>query len=254
VNETSTFPADALPAQPAPAAPALPAARKVLIWDAPVRVFHWLMVLCFAGAYLSAESEHWRLLHVTLGYTMAGLVAFRIVWGLVGPRTARFASFVRGPAAVARYVGAMLRGQPEHHSGHNPAGAWAILGLLSLTLLIAASGWALYNEVGGAWLEEAHEVVANTMLALVAVHIGGVLVSSLLHRESLVGAMFSGRKVAPAQDGLRSAWRSVAALMLAAVLGFWAWQWQSAPSPGAAASAERPAAAAPARHADRDDD
>jgi cytochrome b len=223
----------------------------VLIWDAPVRVFHWLMVLCFAGAYLSAESERWRLAHVTLGYTMAGLVAFRIVWGLIGPRTARFANFVRGPSAVARYVGGLLRGQPEHHTGHNPAGAWAIVGLLSLTLLIGASGWALFNDAGGEWLEGAHELAANAMLALVAVHIVGVLLSSLLHRESLVGAMFSGRKVAPAQDGLRSAWRSVAALMLVAVLGFWAWQWQSAPT--AAANAERPAAAA-ARQADREHD
>ncbi len=248
MNETSVFPAEAMPP---PAAEAASAARKVLIWDAPVRVFHGLMVLCFAGAYLSAESERWRLLHVTLGYTMAGLVAFRIVWGLIGPRTARFTSFVRGPSAVARYVGAMLRGQPEHHSGHNPAGAWAILGLLGLTLLIGTSGWALYNGVGGEWMEEAHEVVANTMLALVAVHIVGVLLSSLLHRESLVAAMFSGRKVAPAADGLRSAWRSVAALMLVAVLGFWAWQWQSAPPAGT--TAERPAAAG-ARHADRDDD
>jgi cytochrome b len=253
MNETSAFPAEALAAPaPAPAAETASAGRKVLIWDAPVRVFHWLMVLCFAGAYLSAESERWRLLHVTLGYTMAGLVAFRIVWGLIGPRTARFASFVRGPSAVARYVGAMVRGQPEHHSGHNPAGAWAILGLLSLTLLIGASGWALYNGVGGDWLEEAHELAANTMVALVAVHIVGVLVSSLLHGERLIGAMFSGRKVAPAADGLRSAWRSVAALMLVAVLGFWAWQWQSAPVAGAAG--ERPAATAGARHADRDDD
>ena len=83
---------------------------------------------------------------MTLGYTMAGLVAFRIVWGLVGTRHARFSSFVRGPAAVARYVGAMLRGQPEHHTGHNPAGALAIVALLGLTLAVTASGWATFNE------------------------------------------------------------------------------------------------------------
>jgi cytochrome b len=248
VNATSAFPAEAATA---PIAPAAPAARKVLIWDAPVRVFHWLMVLCFAGAYLSAESERWRLLHVTLGCTMAGLVAFRIVWGLVGPRTARFASFVRGPKAVARYLGAMLRGRPEHHTGHNPAGAWAILGLLALTLLIAATGWALFNGPGGDSWEEAHELAANAMLALVGVHVAGVLFASWLHRENLVGAMVTGRKVAPPQDALRSAWRSVAALMLVAVLASWWWQWQAAPS--AAAPAEQPAAAAGARPADRDD-
>ena len=68
--------------------------RAVLVWDAPLRVFHWLLALCFAGAWLTADSESWRLLHVTLGYTMAGLVAFRVLWGFVGPRHARFADFV----------------------------------------------------------------------------------------------------------------------------------------------------------------
>jgi cytochrome b len=78
--------------------------NRVRVWDVPVRVFHWLLVLSFAGAWLSAESERWRLLHVTLGYTVAGLVAFRLVWGLVGTTPARFASFVRGPSAVLAWL------------------------------------------------------------------------------------------------------------------------------------------------------
>ena len=76
----------------------------ILVWDAPVRVFHWLMVACFATAYLTAETERWRLLHVTLGTTMAGLVVFRLLWGLLGTRHARFASFVLGPAAAMRAI------------------------------------------------------------------------------------------------------------------------------------------------------
>jgi cytochrome b len=203
--------------------------RNTLIWDAPVRVFHWLMVLSFAGAYLSAESERWRLLHVTLGYTMAGLVGFRILWGLVGTRHARFASFVRGPAAVKRYLLAMLRGRPEHHVGHNPAGALAIVAMLGLTLAIAASGWSVYSEIGGDWLEDVHEFSANLMLTVVGVHIAGVLLASGMHHENLTRAMIDGRKVATPHEAVRSAWRSVAALMLVAVLGFWWLQWQSAP-------------------------
>ena len=117
-----------------------PSTRKVLIWDAPVRVFHWLMVLSVAGAYLTAESERWRLAHVTLGYTMAGLVAFRVLWGLIGTRHARFSSFVQGPAAIARYVRSLVSGRAEHHAGHNPAGALAIVALLAMTLLVAATG------------------------------------------------------------------------------------------------------------------
>lgn len=218
----------------------------MLVWDAPVRVFHWLMVLCFVGAYLTAEMERWRLVHVTLGYTMAGLVAFRLVWGLVGTRHARFANFVRGPAAVARYARSLVAGRPEPSVGHNPMGALAIIALLGLTLVVTAAGWATFNERGGAWVEEFHEVAANLMLAVVAVHVAGVILGSRLHRESLVAAMITGRKHGNPEDGLRSAWRGLAALMLVAVLGFWWLQWQSAPAAQGVAAA--------AAKADHDDD
>jgi cytochrome b len=211
--------------RPADAAPE----RRVLVWDAPVRVFHWLMVASFFGAYVTAESERWRLMHIGLGYTMLGLVAFRVVWGLVGTRYARFAHFVRGPAAVARYIRSLLRGNPEHHVGHNPAGALAILALLALTVGVAATGWSSYNELGGEWLGEAHEVAANLMMAVVVVHVTGVIVSMWLHHENLVAAMVHGKKPAGPHDAVQRAWRGVAALMLVAVLAFWWQQWRDAP-------------------------
>jgi cytochrome b len=220
--------------------------RRVLVWDAPVRVFHWLMVASFFGAYVSAESERWRLVHVSLGYTMFGLVAFRLVWGLLGTRHARFANFVRGPAAVLRYLRSLLRGEPEHHLGHNPAGALAIVALLALTVGVAATGWASYNEFGGNWLGEAHELAANLMMAVVAVHVTGVVVSMWLHHENLVGAMVHGKKVGSPHDAVQRAWRGVAALMLVAVLAFWWQQWRAAPS----LSPSRPAAAAQAHDDD----
>jgi cytochrome b len=221
----------------------------VLVWDAPVRVFHWLMVLSFAGAFLTAESERWRLAHVTLGYTMAGLVAFRVLWGFVGTRHARFASFVRGPAAVMRYLRELVGNQSEQVAGHNPAGALAIIALLGMTALVTAAGWATYNDVGGDWLEELHEGAANVMLAIVGVHIAGVLLGSWLHRDNLIGAMVTGRKRARPQDAVRSAWRSVAVLMLAAVLGFWWLQWSGGGPTGAAGDAT-----GSIRQHDRDDD
>jgi len=220
---------------PAPTGAAGP--PRVLVWDLPVRVFHWLLALSFAGAWITAESERWRLLHVTLGYTLGGLIVFRVLWGLVGSRHARFDDFVRGPRAVLRYLGALLRGRPEHHVGHNPAGAVAIVGMLGLGALTVASGWALYNGIGGELFEDLHEAAANTMVAVVVAHIAGVLLASRVHHENLIGAMFSGRKPASPEDGIRSAWRSVAALMLVAVLGFWAWQWQVAPAAGGLAAA-----------------
>ncbi len=222
MNTVSAFRADAQPAAPV----------RVLVWDAPVRVFHWLLVLSFAGAWLTAESERWRMVHVTLGYTMAGLVAFRILWGVFGTRHARFTDFVRGPTAVMTYLKSLLRGRPEHHAGHNPAGALAVVALLLLAVAVPATGWALFNDLGGEWLKELHEGVANAMLALVIVHVAAVAISSWLHRENLVAAMITGRKTAPGEEAIRGAWRSVAALMLVAVLGFWWLQWQAAPGDG----------------------
>jgi cytochrome b len=204
-----------------------PVKHPVLVWDAPVRIFHWLMVLCFAGAYLTSESEVWRLVHVTLGYTMVGLVGFRLLWGVMGTRYARFAEFVQGPGGVLRYLHTLLRGQPAHHTGHNPIGALSILAVLLLTLAIGVTGWAGYNEMAGEWVSDIHEGVANAMLAVIAVHVAGVVLSSRMHQENLARAMVTGRKSGTPQDAIRSAWWSLGAMMLVAVGCFWWLQWQS---------------------------
>ncbi len=195
---------------------------KIPVWDLPVRVFHWLLAASFAGAFLTAESEHWRNLHVMLGYTLLGLILFRLVWGFAGSRHARFASFVAGPAAVWRYLRSLISGDPEHHVGHNPAGALAIVALLGLGVLTAATGWAVYSDVGGEWVEEVHEGAAYAMLAVVGLHVAGVLVSSVLHRENLVAAMISGRKPGAPDQAIRSRHRLLGVLLLGAVVAFWA--------------------------------
>lgn len=204
--------------------------RGVLVWDAPVRVFHWLLAACFAGAWLTAEREPWRLAHVTLGYTMAGLVAFRLFWGFLGPAHARFSDFVRGPSAVMRYLRSLVSGRPEHHIGHNPLGGVAVVMMLGLTVLVALSGYANYQEWGGDVMEALHEAMANLMLAVVFVHIAGVLIGSVVHRENLVRGMVDGRKQGTAADAIARAHKGVAAVLVFAVVGFWYVQWTEAPA------------------------
>lgn len=243
MNARSASPAD-------PKDSAAGGAERILVWDAPVRVVHWLTALCFAGAWLTAESERWRLLHVSLGYTVAALVVFRLLWGLIGTRHARFASFVRGPKAVLRYAGSLLRGQPEHHTGHNPAGGWAILALLGGLLLITATGWATYEGLWDGATEDLHEALATAVLALVGVHVAAVLLSSRLHGEKLVQAMLDGHKTGAPQQAIRRAWTPVAAVVLLAAGSFGVWQWTHAPQAGSALEAD---SSLPARLAPADD-
>jgi cytochrome b len=193
-------------------------ATRILVWDIPTRLFHWLLAASFAGAFLTAESERYRDVHVALGYLLLGLIGFRIVWGLVGTRYARFRSFAFRPSQVLSYLRSLLGGSPQHYVGHNPAGSWVIYGLLLLGVLTGISGYAVYNELGGEAFEELHETFASAMLALVALHVGGVILSSLLHRENLVGSMLSGYKVGEAAQGIRNARWLTGTLLAAGVM------------------------------------
>jgi cytochrome b len=195
--------------------------RPILVWDLPVRLFHWMLVVAFAGAWLTAESERWRDVHVLLGYSLAGLIAFRLVWGVIGSRYARFGSFAAGPRSVWRYLRSLAGPQPEHHVGHNPAGGWAIFAIIGLALLTSVTGYMSYESIGGEFFAELHEGAATAMMLVAAVHVGGVLVSSVLHRENLVGAMFSGMKRGAPSDGIGRPRRIAGMLLLAGVVSFW---------------------------------
>jgi len=198
-----------------------PMKNRILVWDLPTRWFHWLLALSFAGAWITADSERYSDLHVMLGYTLLGLIAFRLVWGFVGTRHARFADFAYSPAAVLRYVKSLFARQPEHFLGHNPAGAVAIFLLLALGIASGVSGWMTYNEIGGEWWEEGHELFSNLMLLVVFIHIAGVIASSLLHRENLARAMVTGYKEGEPEAAIRKKRLLPAVLLLAAVAGFW---------------------------------
>ena len=187
--------------------------QKILVWDWPVRIGHWLMVGGFIVAWLTSESETWRLVHAWSGSVVIAVALFRLPWGFIGSRYARFVEFVRGPSSVIGYLSSLLKLQPTPHTGHNPAGGWAIVILLALGIACGVTGWATYNEIGGGWLDDLHEGLAATMLAVVIVHVAGVISGSVLHGENLVRAMLTGRKNGRTDEAIPSA-RPLAAVIL----------------------------------------
>ena len=210
--------------------------QRTLIWDLPTRLFHWALAGSFALAWLTAESDSWRALHVFCGYLMLGLLAFRLLWGVVGSHYARFASFWFGPRQALAYLRQVLKGQAKRHVGHNPAGSLAIYLLLTLTLLAGitgiltlgaeeqhglATGWFGLSQ--SKLLRSLHDAVTTAMLLVVLGHIAGVVVESWLHRENLARSMLTGIKLAEPGTPVSRAHRLVALLLLLALLGFGVW-------------------------------
>jgi len=206
--------------------------HKVLIWDLPVRLIHWLLVICFFGAYITAEIDELKIIHFTLGYTLAALIVIRIAWGFIGTTHAKFSNFIRHPKAAISYLRSMIRREHPTDVGHNPAGALAIVALLSLGLLVSLTGWSTLHEMVGEWAEEVHEVLANFMLVIVVVHIVAVVGGSFLQKENLVKAMITGKKTALDKDAIPESKSLLAIALLLAVLSFWFYQYDHAAEGG----------------------
>lgn len=168
--------------------------ETVRVWDPLVRVFHWSLVLAFFGAYMLGDDG--GALHQALGYAVLGLVAVRLLWGLVGSRHARFAGFVPSPRRFIAYLRDLAAFRERRYLGHNPAGAAMIVALLVMLTATGATGWMLTTDAfwGSEALEDVHKAFANGTLTLVVLHVAGVLYSGLRHRENLVRAMLTGRK------------------------------------------------------------
>ncbi len=211
-----------------PALPTRPGTRRVV--DAPTRLMHWLLALSFLGAYLTADGERWRLVHVTLGYTMAALLVARLLWGLAGPRQARLAGLWRRVQGLRGWLKSAVALDIDWRQGANLGLALGIVLLLALIAPLTLSGYGVYQEWTGDWLAEVHEWFGNAMLLLVLAHIVIVLAASLLRRRNLIMPMITGRAPGSGPDLARRGFGGLAALMLAGVLAFWSWQWQSAPS------------------------
>jgi cytochrome b len=194
----------------------------VRVWDPLVRVLHWGLVAAFALAWITGDESQG--LHNWAGYAAAALIAVRIVWGFIGTPYARFTQFVHGLGTVGAYLGDVLHRREARYIGHNPAGGLMILLILVTMSGTAFTGWLMVDparqamlpefvaaayadedgdEAGirsggsGEAIEEAHEILANVMLLLVALHVAGVVLASVRHRENLARAMVAGDKRAP---------------------------------------------------------
>ncbi len=207
--------------------------NEIRVWDPLVRIFHWGLVLAFTVAYLSGDEEN--SLHIYSGYAVLGLIAFRVIWGLIGTRYARFSDFVYSPATVIQYLKGLVARKPKHYTGHNPAGGWMVIAMLLSLFVVTVSGLKVYaieeglgplageppaltvisvayaddddaghrknenghgeDEAAEEFWEELHEVSSNFMLFLIFLHIAAVIISGRLHKENLVKAMFTGKKI-----------------------------------------------------------
>lgn len=178
--------------------------QSVLVWDMPVRVFHWLLVVSFAGAWLTSESEAQQMIHYAFGYSACVLVIFRIVWGIVGTKYARFTQFIKGPTETLHHIKLLLKGNQDVGVGHNPAGALAMISLMILIILLGLSGYWLVKGYLGDLMGGAHETIANIALGVVVIHIAAAIIMSFLQKENIVKAMFTGKKQGSIENGIGS--------------------------------------------------
>lgn len=166
----------------------------VRVWDPLVRIGHWTLVAAIVSAWFTRHGG--GRIHEWAGYAVIAVVLLRLAWGVVGAGHARFSGFVRPPAVTLRYAQLVIAGREPRYLGHNPLGGWMIVALLGCALLAAASGWLYTTDRfwGVAWVEQLHEGLSNLLFVLAGLHLAGVVVESLRHRENLAGAMLHGKK------------------------------------------------------------
>ena len=178
--------------------------NTIKVWDLPVRIFHWLLVLAFSIAFITEDD--FLSIHVWAGYVIAGLLVFRLLWGFIGGEYARFSNFLCSPSDSVTYLKNMFLDKPKRYIGHNPAGSAMIVLLLVSLIITTVTGFAVYGAEENAgplasigmqneelW-EETHEFFANAVFLLVIIHIIGVVFESLQHKENLVKSMINGYK------------------------------------------------------------
>jgi cytochrome b len=219
--------------------------ERRLVWDLPVRLFHWLLVLSLIASYVTAKIGFDTMkLHMYLGFWVIGLIVFRLLWGFVGPRHARFSSFLKGPTGLWRYARALGAGTMIETAGHNPLGGLSVILLLALVGFQGATGlfatddivWTgPYNgAVGGDWADRLthwHHMNFNFILAAVVLHLLAITFYLLVKKQNLVGAMVHGKKYVAQNDAISKS--EVVKAVIVIVIAFGLVYWLLAKSPGA---------------------
>lgn len=166
----------------------------VRVWDPFVRMFHWSLVGLFAFAW--ATGDEWDKAHEIAGYTIAALIGARLLWGLFGTRHARFSDFIYSPSTILAFLRDSVALRAKRYIGHNPAGGAMAVALLIAIGVICASGYMMTLDAfwGEEWVEDVHELAVNATLVLIALHVGGVVLASIEHKENLVRSMITGWK------------------------------------------------------------
>lgn len=213
--------------------------QRIKVWDIPVRLVHWSIVLLVPALWLSAENGKADL-HMTLGLTMLGLVVFRLLWGLFGSSTARFSDFVRGPGKVLAYLRGQRSGGGDHAPvvGHNPLGGWSVMALLGLLAAQVGVGLFVQDEEGlevgplnhlvsydtGEALLEVHELIFNLLVVLVVIHVAAIVWYAVVKKDRLVPPMITGVKDLPEgtpAPRIAHIGRAIPLVLLAAALAWW---------------------------------
>lgn len=190
-----------------------------MVWDSPIFFTHWLLALCFLGAILTQESEKFRLVHVTMGYTMLGIVGFRVIWGFIGSKYARFTTIKPRFLRVRENIQAIFRGDKEFSIGLNALGFIAAYLLMGLVLLVSASGYLVFNEIGPELISEVHELVGNLLIAVVVVHVGSIVLNAMYQRLQKTNAEVAKSVGVLVQRARPYKWVTI--IILSVVVYFW---------------------------------
>ena len=198
--------------------------KRIMVWDSPIFITHWLLAFCFVGAILTQESEKFRLVHVTLGYTMLGIVGFRLIWGFIGSKYARFTTIKPRFLRVRENIQALLSGNKEFSIGLNAIGFVAAYLLMGLVLLVSASGYLVFNEIGPELISEIHELMGNLLITVVVVHVGSIVLNAIYQRLQKSNAEVATKIGVLAQRARPYKWVSIIILLI--VIYFWGIQFK----------------------------